>query len=81
LPRNRQSKGPIDACLPGVASVFPRGYCIRHQASILQSSVETSTAYDVDLGLRHVRPTLAGRSKKPRDTSQLEPEPREDFWN
>jgi hypothetical protein len=40
LPHNRQSKAPVDACLPGVASVFPRRYYFRHQASVVQSAAE-----------------------------------------
>src|SRR6516165_9168881 len=33
------------------------GYFLRHQASIVQSAVETLVAHYVDLRLRHVQPT------------------------
>src|SRR6185312_3144955 len=40
-----------------IACFFPRCDFVRHQASIVQSPVETLTAHDVDLRLRHVQPT------------------------
>ena len=47
----------MDACLPGVSSVFPCRDFLGHQASIVQSAIEALAAHDVDLGFRHVQPT------------------------
>jgi hypothetical protein len=51
----------VDASLLGVASFFPRGHFVRHQASIVQLTVEILATHDVDLRLRYVQATAVFR--------------------
>ena len=47
----------MNACIPGVSSIFPCCNFLGHQASIVQSAIEALAAHDIDFGLRHVQPT------------------------